>query len=129
MKGRVPRNPNKTDDSKGLPEDFKAFAIIEDSRTGGRTLHHFGAVLFMVVSGLGGPNFFDCPSLMKRLIMRFEQKQHQCVAMSHCDWLKGTVCSFLKSSENHELHPFFYSTNGGAPDCAFAVRNFFHHTG
>ena len=48
----MPRNPNKIDYSQGLPKHFKAFQVIEDPRTGGNQKHHFGEVLFMVVSAL-----------------------------------------------------------------------------
>ena len=56
---RMPINPNKIDYSKGLPERLFSFKIIEDPRTGGNTKHHFGEVLFMVVSAmLCGMNTF-----------------------------------------------------------------------
>ena len=55
----MPINPNKIDYSKGLPERLFSFEIIEDPRTGGNTKHHFGEVLFMVVSAmLCGMNTF-----------------------------------------------------------------------
>lgn len=56
----MPRNPNKINYSKGLPQSFHSFQIIEDPRTGGNKRHHFGAVLFMVVTGvLCGMNSFS----------------------------------------------------------------------
>jgi predicted transposase YbfD/YdcC len=48
----MPRNPNKTDYSKGFPEGFETFASLEDPRTGGRTLHHFGEILFMAFAAI-----------------------------------------------------------------------------
>ena len=48
----MPRNPNKTDYSQGFPEGFQAFASIADPRTGGRTLHHFGEILFMALAAI-----------------------------------------------------------------------------
>ena len=48
----MPRNPDKIDYSGGLPEQLKAFDVIEDPRTGGNTKHHFGEVLFISVVGL-----------------------------------------------------------------------------
>lgn len=48
----MPRNPNKTDYSGGLPETFSSFEVIEDPRTGGNRRHHFGSVLFMCATGL-----------------------------------------------------------------------------
>lgn len=44
---RMPRNPNKIDYSRGFPEGFAAFEELQDTRTGGRTRHHFGEVIFM----------------------------------------------------------------------------------
>jgi predicted transposase YbfD/YdcC len=56
----MPRNPNKINYSKDLPQSFHSFQIIEDPRTGGSKRHHFGAVLFMVVTGvLCGMNSFS----------------------------------------------------------------------
>lgn len=56
----MPRNPNKINYSKGLPKSFHTFQVIEDPRTGGNKRHHFGAVLFMVVTGvLCGMNSFS----------------------------------------------------------------------
>ena len=56
----MPRNPNKINYSKGLPHSFHTFQVIEDPRTGGNKRHHFGAVLFMVVTGvLCGMNSFS----------------------------------------------------------------------
>lgn len=46
----MPANPNKIDYSGGLPTGFESFQIIEDPRTGGNKKHHFGEVLFMVVT-------------------------------------------------------------------------------
>ena len=55
----MPRNPNKIDYSGGFPESFESFLVIEDPRTGGNKQHHFGEVLFMVVTGvLCGMNGF-----------------------------------------------------------------------
>jgi predicted transposase YbfD/YdcC len=48
----MPRNPDKTDYSGGLPDSFDAFLVIEDHRTGGNKKHHFGEVLFMAITGL-----------------------------------------------------------------------------
>lgn len=56
----MPRNPSKINYSKGLPHSFGTFYVIEDPRTGGNKRHHFGAVLFMVVTGvLCGMNTFS----------------------------------------------------------------------
>ena len=56
---QVARNPNKIDYSGGLPGGFQSFLVIEDPRTGGNKRHHFGEVLFMVVTGvLCGMNGF-----------------------------------------------------------------------
>lgn len=53
------RNPDKIDYSGGLPQGFESFTVIEDPRTGGNKKHHFGEVLFMVVTGaLCGMNGF-----------------------------------------------------------------------
>ena len=53
------RNPNKIDYSGGLPGGFQSFLVIEDPRTGGNKRHHFGEVLFMVVTSvLCGMNGF-----------------------------------------------------------------------
>ena len=49
---RMPRNPNKTGYSKGFPEGFETFSAITGPRTGGRTLHHFGEVLFMAFAAM-----------------------------------------------------------------------------
>ena len=55
----MPRNPDKIDYSGGLPEGFEAFQIIEDPRSGNHKKHHFGEVLFMVISAtLCGMNNF-----------------------------------------------------------------------
>ncbi len=48
----MPRNPNKTDYSKGLPEGLHAFEVLQDPRTGGRTLHHFGEIIFMALASI-----------------------------------------------------------------------------
>ena len=48
----MPRNPNKIDYSSGLPDGFEAFLVLEDPPTGGNKKHHFGEVLFMVVTGV-----------------------------------------------------------------------------
>jgi len=56
----MPRNPNKSDWSGGLPACITSFSVIEDPRTGGNKLHHFGEVLFMAVSAmLCGMNCFS----------------------------------------------------------------------
>mgnify|MGYP002642159152 CR=1 FL=1 len=74
---RMPRNPNKIDYSGGLPKRFEAFQVIEDPRTGGNTRHHFGEILFMVVSAmLCGMNGFS-------EIEHFCQKQ--------VEWLKKWI--------------------------------------
>jgi hypothetical protein len=52
MVSGMPRNPNKIDYSKGFPEGFETFAAIEDPRTGGRTLHHFGEIVFMAFAAM-----------------------------------------------------------------------------
>ncbi len=46
----MPRNPNKIDYSKGLPEGFQAFEALQDPRNGGHTLHHFGEIIFMALT-------------------------------------------------------------------------------
>jgi len=46
----MPKNPNKIDYSGGLPDGYEAFDILEDPRTGGHKKHHFGEVLFMVIT-------------------------------------------------------------------------------
>ena len=48
----MPRNPDKTDYSGGLPAHFDSFEIIEDPRTGGNKRHHFGEILFMATSAM-----------------------------------------------------------------------------
>ncbi|RPJ33399.1 MAG: transposase family protein [Verrucomicrobiaceae bacterium] len=54
------RNSNKSDWSGGLPACIASFSVIEDPRTGGNKLHHFGEVLFMAVSAmLCGMNCFS----------------------------------------------------------------------
>ena len=56
----MPRNPNKFHWSGGLPSCIASFSVIEDPRTGGNKLHHFGEVLFMAVSAmLCGMNCFS----------------------------------------------------------------------
>jgi hypothetical protein len=56
----MPRNPNKSDWSGGLPACIASFSVIEDPRTGGNKLHYFGEVLFMAVSAmLCGMNCFS----------------------------------------------------------------------
>ena len=56
----MPRNPNKPNWSGGLPACIGSFSVIEDPRTGGNKLHHFGEVLFMAVSAmLCGMNCFS----------------------------------------------------------------------
>lgn len=52
MLAGMPRNPDKTDYSQGFPEGFETFASLEDPRTGGRTLHHFGEILFMAFAAI-----------------------------------------------------------------------------
>ncbi len=53
-------DPNKFDGSGGLPARISSFSVIEDPRTGGNKLHHFGKVLFMAVSAmLCGMNCFS----------------------------------------------------------------------
>ncbi len=55
----MPRNPDKIDYSGGLPDGFESFLVLEDPRTGGNKKHHFGEILFMVVTGvLCGMNGF-----------------------------------------------------------------------
>ena len=74
---RMPINPNKIDYSGGLPEQFEAFQVIEDPRTGGNTRHHFGEILFMSVSAmLCGMN-------------GFAEIEHFCEAQ--LDWLKKWI--------------------------------------
>ena len=48
----MPRNPDKTDCSGGLPAHFSSLEIIEDPRTGGNKRHHFGAILSMATSAI-----------------------------------------------------------------------------
>ena len=55
----MPKNPDKIDYSGGLPAGFEDFLVIEDPRTGGNKKHHFGEILFMVVTAtLCGMNGF-----------------------------------------------------------------------
>ena len=46
----MPRNPNRIDYTQGLPEGLHAFEDLQDPRTGGRTLHHFGEIIFMALT-------------------------------------------------------------------------------
>jgi len=46
----MPRNPHKIDYSQGLPEGLTAFEDLQAPRTGGRTLHHFGEIIFMALT-------------------------------------------------------------------------------
>ena len=46
----MPRNPEKIDYSGGLPLGFESFEILADPRTGNHKKHHFGEVLFMVIT-------------------------------------------------------------------------------
>ena len=48
----MPRNPNKIDYSEGWPEGFEAFSRLEDPRGSGKTMHHFGEVIFMAYSAI-----------------------------------------------------------------------------
>jgi predicted transposase YbfD/YdcC len=48
----MPYNPDKVDYSGGLPKGFQSFQVIEDKRSPGFTQHHFGAVLFLCVTGI-----------------------------------------------------------------------------
>jgi len=48
----MPRNPNKTNYSQGLPAGFERFTVIEDPRIGGNKKHHFGELLFIAISSL-----------------------------------------------------------------------------
>lgn len=55
----MPRNPDKIDDTGGLPKCLSSFQVIEDPRAPGYTQHHFGEVLFLCVTGvLCGMNGF-----------------------------------------------------------------------
>lgn len=73
----MPRNPNKTDYSGGLPVGFESFEIIEDPRTGGNKRHYFGEVIFMSVSAMlcGMNNFAE--------VVAFCEEQ--------TDWLKKWI--------------------------------------
>ena len=73
----MPRNPNKTDYSGGLPVGFESFGIIEDPRTGGNKRHYFGEVIFMSVSAMlcGMNNFAE--------VVAFCEEQ--------TDWLKKWI--------------------------------------
>lgn len=48
----MPRNPDKTDYSRGFPEGFEVFASIGDPRDGGHTCHHFGEILFIAFAAI-----------------------------------------------------------------------------
>ena len=48
----MPRNPDKTDYSRGFPAGFEAFASIGDPRNGGHTRHHFGESLFIAFAAV-----------------------------------------------------------------------------
>ena len=51
----MPRNPNEANEANwscGLAACIDSFCVIEDPRTGGNKLHHFGEVLFMAVSAM-----------------------------------------------------------------------------
>lgn len=48
----MPRNLNRIDYTKGLPEGFESFYIIEDPRSLGKTLHHFGELIFLCVTAI-----------------------------------------------------------------------------
>lgn len=71
----MPRNPDKIDYSRGLPEGFEPFLIIEDPRSGGNKKHHFGEVLFMVVTGVlcGMNGFADIEEFCNEDIEWFEK--------------------------------------------------------
>ena len=73
----MPRNPNKTDYSGGLPVGFESFGIIEDPRTGGNKRHYFGEVIFMSISAMlcGMNNFAE--------VVAFCEEQ--------TDWLKKWI--------------------------------------
>jgi len=71
----MPRNTSKIDYSGGLPDGFESFLVIEDPRTGGNKKHHFGEVLFMVVTGVlcGMNGFADIEEFCNEDIEWFEQ--------------------------------------------------------
>lgn len=48
----MPRNPNKTDYSRGFPPCFSAFESLRDPRSGGNTKHHFGGIIFMAFTSI-----------------------------------------------------------------------------
>jgi hypothetical protein len=48
----MPRNPNKPNWSGGLTACIGSCSVIEDLRTGGNKLHHFGELLLMAVSAM-----------------------------------------------------------------------------
>lgn len=57
----MPRNPNKIDYSASFPDGFDTFVVIEDPRTGNHKKHHFGEIMFMVITGMlcGMDSFSD----------------------------------------------------------------------
>ncbi len=48
----MPRNPNKINYSEGWPEGFEAFSQLKDPRGSGKTMHHFGEVIFMAYTAI-----------------------------------------------------------------------------
>jgi hypothetical protein len=48
----MPRNPDKTDYSRGVPEGFEIFTSLTDTRNGGNTRHHFGEILFIAFAAV-----------------------------------------------------------------------------
>jgi len=48
----MPRNPNKIDYSSSFPKGFEAFSQLKDPRGSGRTLHHFGEIVFMAFTAI-----------------------------------------------------------------------------
>ena len=42
----MPRNPDKIDYSRGFPEGFESFEVVEDPRVGGNKKHHFGELVY-----------------------------------------------------------------------------------
>lgn len=71
----MPRNPSKIDYTGGLPQGFESFSIIEDPRAPGKTLHHFGEVLFLCVTGVlcGMNGFAEISHFGKKQISWFRQ--------------------------------------------------------